>query len=206
MAEEFDPFAAPAGPIPADFNAEEAENLDDIEKQFAVKGKLQPLLFSSPLPSLALPVMYIFWLTLCLSTTSTAVQQMQTYWSLLSKIRGSQLRLTKMDDEIYTHLQLVFPEFDPAAPVDEDAMKSAAGKAKWRDFINKYENLVADYNFGTLVRRAPSMEYGEKETMFVTRMHFYAIEIARNKKGLNDWVYEEAHALENGEQKKTTDS
>ena len=40
--------------------------------------------------------------------------QAQVYFNLLSSARGSTLRLTKMDDAIFTHLTLVFPEFDPA--------------------------------------------------------------------------------------------
>lgn len=28
----------------------------------------------------------------------------------------------------------------------------------------------------------------------VPRMQFYAVEIARNRKGLNDWIYEKAQA------------
>lgn len=32
------------------------------------------------------------------------------------------------------------------------------------------------------------------DTMTVPRMQFYAIEIARNRSGLNDWIYERAQA------------
>lgn len=31
-------------------------------------------------------------------------------------------------------------------------------------------------------------------TPVVPRMQFYAVEIARNRKGLNDWIYEKAQA------------
>ncbi|CCC14171.1 unnamed protein product [Sordaria macrospora k-hell] len=55
-----------------------------------------------------------------------------------------------------------------------------------------YDKKIDDYNFGTLLRASPKTEYGEKETIFVPRMQFYAVEIARNRAGLNDWVYEEA--------------
>ena len=65
------------------------------------------------------------------------VQHMQTYWSILEKVKGSSLRLTKVDDEIYQHLLEAFPEFDPAKTIDEDEMKSAKGKHKWRTFILK---------------------------------------------------------------------
>ena len=154
-----DPMEAMAtgGPVPKDFNAEEAQNNEDMEKQFAVK----------------------------------AVQHLETYWAILERVKGSSLRLTKMDDEIYTHLMLEFPDFDPAKPINEDEMKSKAGKEKWRPFMMAYEKLIDDYNFGTIVRTRPDVEYGEKTSIFVPRMQFYAIEIARNKAGLNDWVYEQ---------------
>ncbi|KAM7221253.1 DUF757 domain containing protein [Rhypophila decipiens] len=151
--------------LPAGFNAEEADNFEEIEKQFAVK----------------------------------AVQHMATYWGILEKVKGSSLRLTKLDDEIYEHLKTDFPEFDPAATINEDEMKSKAGKERWRNFMMKYEKKVDDYNFGTMLRSNPKWEYGEKETIFanklrttVPRMQFYAIEIARNRLGLNDWIYEQA--------------
>uniref|UniRef100_A0A1Y1NFL3 Protein PBDC1 homolog n=1 Tax=Photinus pyralis TaxID=7054 RepID=A0A1Y1NFL3_PHOPY len=146
------------GRVPANFNAEDAGNMEDMEKQFAVK----------------------------------VVQHMQTYWSILEKVKGSTLRLTKMDDEIYNHLKEAFPEFDPAATVDEDAMKSKEGKERWRNFMMAYEKKVDDYNFGTMVRNNAKAEYEENTTIFVPRMQFYAIEIARNKNGLNDWIYEQA--------------
>jgi hypothetical protein len=148
------------GPVPKDFNAEEADNMEEIEKQFAVK----------------------------------VVQHMQTYWSILEKVKGSSLRLTKLDDEIYTHLMLEFPEFDPAATVNEDEMKSKSGKERWRKFMMAYEKRIDDYNFGTMVRNSHKVEYEEDTTIFVPRMQFYAIEIARNRKGLNDWIYEQAQA------------
>ncbi|KAJ9198407.1 hypothetical protein DTO166G4_2193 [Paecilomyces variotii] len=144
------------------FDPEKAENLDDIEKQFAVK----------------------------------AVEHLMTYWSILEKVRGSQLRLTKMDDEIYEHLKKEFPDFDPAATINEDDMKSKEGKEKWRNFMNQYEKKVADFNFGTILRANPKFEYEQDTTIFVPRMQFYAVEIARNRAGLNDWIYERAHPEE----------
>lgn len=139
-------------------NAETADNLEDMEKQFAVK----------------------------------AVHHMTVYWGILEKMPGSKLRLTRMDDEILDHFKRSFPEFDPAETINEDKMKSKEGKERWREFINQYEKKVDDFNFGTMLRTNPKFEYGEKETIFVVRMQFYAIEIARNRAGLNDWIYEQA--------------
>lgn len=122
---------------------------------------------------------------------------MQTYWAILEKVKGSSLRLTKIDEDIYNHLKEAFPEFDPAATIDEDAMKSKDGKQRWRDFLMTYEKKVDDYNFGTMVRNNAKVDYEEDTTIFgmareapynvspvvnsclVPRMQFYAIEIAR---------------------------
>lgn len=134
---------------------------------------------------------------------------MSTYWAILEKVRGSTLRLTKIDDEIYEHLKTDFPEFKPEETINEDEMKSKTGKERWRKFMMAYEKKVDDYNFGTIVRLNPKWEYGQDETIFgkdwihiqnvvdganlfstVPRMQFYAIEIARNRNGLNDWIHE----------------
>ncbi|KAI3390969.1 hypothetical protein diail_8304 [Diaporthe ilicicola] len=151
---------AGAQPVPSNFNATDADNLQDIEKQFAVK----------------------------------AVQHLETYWAILEKVKGSTLRLTKIDDEIYDHLCKDFPEFDPAETIDEGKLKSPAGKKRWRDFMMAYEKKVDDYSFGTMLRTSPKDEYTQHGTIFVPRMQFYAVEIARNRKGLNDWIYEKTQA------------
>lgn len=91
---------------------------------------------------------------------------MSTYWSILEKVKGSTLRLTKIDDEIYEHLKEAFPEFDPAATIDEDQMKSKTGKERWRAFMMKYEKRVDDYNFGTMVRNNAKVEYEQDTTIF----------------------------------------
>ncbi|KAF2643235.1 DUF757-domain-containing protein [Massarina eburnea CBS 473.64] len=148
------------GPAGANINAKEADNFEDIEKQFAVK----------------------------------VVQHVETYWNILEKVPGSKLRLTKLDDEIYEHLKKEFPDFDASATINEDDMKSKEGKERWRNFINQYENKVDDYNFGTMLRASPKTEYDQQGTIFAVRMQFYAVEIARNREGLNDWVYEKAQS------------
>ena len=125
---------------------------------------------------------------------------MQTYWAILERVKGSTLRLTKLDDEIYEHLQTDFPGFDPAATISEDEMKSKEGKERWRKFMMAYEKRVPDYNFGTMLRKSAKSEYSEEGTIFgasgypllmtprtggvliclvAMRMQFYAIEIAR---------------------------
>jgi hypothetical protein len=91
---------------------------------------------------------------------------MLTYWNILEQMRGSKLRLTKIDDDIYEHFKKEFPDFDITATINENEMKSKAGKERWRNFIQTYEHKVDDYNFGTMLRANSKFEYGEKETIF----------------------------------------
>ncbi|KAI0074589.1 DUF757-domain-containing protein [Panus rudis PR-1116 ss-1] len=148
------------------FDPNNAQNAIEIEKQFAVK----------------------------------AVEHAQTYWNLLEKVPPRELRLTKIDDEIFDHLMQEFPElntppkYEKIAKLDEDWMKSPEGKERWRKFIAAYEKKVQDYNFGSLIRTDCSDEYNETNTIFVTRIQFYAFEIARNRLGLNDKAHELAKA------------
>ncbi|KAH8102154.1 DUF757-domain-containing protein [Cristinia sonorae] len=145
----------------AKFDPNTAQNAIEIEKQFAVK----------------------------------AVEHAQIYWNLLEKVNPKDLRLTKIDDEIFEHTMSEFPElneapYDKVTQLDEDWLKSAEGKKRWHKFISSYEKKVTDYNFGSLIRTDARGEYGEKNTIFVTRMQFYAFEIARNRLGLNDRAHE----------------
>jgi hypothetical protein len=105
---------------------------------------------------------------------------MDTYWNILEKVKGSQLRLTKIDDEILEDFKQAFPDFDPADTLNEDEMKSKEGKERWRNWIMQYEKKVDDYNFGTMVRKNAKDEYSEDSMIFAVRMQFYAIEIARS--------------------------
>ncbi|KAJ4325987.1 hypothetical protein N0V94_000352 [Neodidymelliopsis sp. IMI 364377] len=107
------------------------------------------------------------------------VQHMETYWNILEKVKGSTLRLTKIDDEIYEHFQKEFPDFDASATINEDEMKSKAGKERWRNFINQYEKKIEDFNFGAMLRASSKTDYTQDGTIFAVRMQFYAVEIVR---------------------------
>ncbi|KAG0006959.1 hypothetical protein BGZ65_001165 [Modicella reniformis] len=133
--------------------ADELEQLQDIERQWAVK----------------------------------AMHHAETYFSLLGAIDGSKLKLTRIDNEIYADFIVTFGADFKIDVLDEAKdFKSPEMKEKWRNFINKYDGgKVTDYNFGSLLRIDASKDYSQDNTMFVTRMQFLTIEIARNKAGLN---------------------
>ena len=99
------------------------------------------------------------------------VEHAQTYWRLLARVNPRDLRLTSIDDEIYNDLMETFPElsqepYEKLAKIDEDWMKNADMKKRWRDFMEEYKETVKDYNFGSLIRTDASDEYGEKNTIF----------------------------------------
>ncbi|KAK7042511.1 Duf757 domain-containing protein [Favolaschia claudopus] len=126
-----------------------------------------------------------------------AVEQAQTYWNLLEKVPPRELKLTKIDDEIHEDTLKTFPElaendYAKLITLDEDWMKSAEGKERWRAFIESYRKKVKEYNFGSLIRTDARQEYGERNTIFGA--YFYAFEIARNRLGLNDAAHELAKA------------
>ncbi|KAJ1988306.1 hypothetical protein H4R33_002483 [Dimargaris cristalligena] len=138
--------------------AEDLEQLEEIEKQWAVK----------------------------------AMYHAETYYGLLEKVDCTKLRLTPIDNELYSDFRTTFPHINVEA-LDENDFKSPAAKITWRGFIEKYENRVKDYNFGCLLRKHYDQGYTEANTMFVVRTQFYCVEIARNQLGLNKVIYEKAH-------------
>ncbi len=58
----------------------------------------------------------------------------------------------------------------------------------------QYEKTLTDYNFGTLIRRDAHKLYAEDNTVLVTRAQFVALEVARNRAGVNNHVYEKAQS------------
>ncbi|ODO07934.1 hypothetical protein I350_03516 [Cryptococcus amylolentus CBS 6273] len=125
------------------------------------------------------------------------VEHLEAYEKILQTLPPKLIKFTPIDDEIYENLLEVFPEFkfeENLRTLNEDEMKSRQGKERWRNFIMPYEKKVTDYNFGTLVRARSDELYTETNSILVTRVQFFAIEIARNRAGLNQKVYDDAQA------------
>lgn len=95
------------------------------------------------------------------------------------------LRLTPIDDFIYKAFREEFPILEVTV-IKENELKSTKEKEKWRPFCEKFKTLVEDYSFGTLLRSNAEEDYSEENTMLVTRIQFFCLEIARNKEGVND--------------------
>lgn len=103
---------------------------------------------------------------------------------LLCSANPRELRLTPFDDQIYSTFRQDFPQMD-VRQLDEDEMKSPQGKELWRTFIYKFDKLD-DYNFLTLIRQDVDRDATQENSILVVRIQFLAIEIARNREGMND--------------------
>ncbi|KAG9286759.1 hypothetical protein G9A89_012309 [Geosiphon pyriformis] len=97
-----------------------------------------------------------------------ALHHAETYFKLISTLDGKSLRLTPIDDEIYADFQSTFAGL-AIDKINEDEMKIESAKAKWREWMMKYEKKVADYNFGTLLRINVNGDYTAENTIFVLR-------------------------------------
>ncbi|KAG0714858.1 Protein PBDC1 [Chionoecetes opilio] len=116
-----------------------------------------------------------------------AMEHAEIHFNLLCAVDPKLLRLTPKDDLIYQEFRKEFSDLSVAKLKEED-LKSPAAKEKWRPFCMKFEKEVEDYSFATLVRIDPFDEYSESNTILVTRIQFFCIEISRNREGQNDSI------------------
>ncbi|KAF8607308.1 DUF757-domain-containing protein [Ceratobasidium sp. AG-I] len=146
------------------FDAENAENLIEIEKQFAVKAVGHAQTYWQLLE--AIPPSRLKLTKLDDEIYNDFVEQFPEYHADHATIRV----------------------------VDEDLLKSKDNKLRWNKFMNAYEKKVQEHNFGSLLRKDANEEYTEQNTIFVPRMQFYVFEISRNRLGMNDQVHTNAKA------------
>lgn len=116
-----------------------------------------------------------------------ASEHMEVYFNLIKSVDTTLLKLTPHDDRLYKDFRSRFPSLDIKALIEAD-LKSEQSKKEWREFCMNYQNIVEDFNFATLLRLDCSKDYAEDNTTLVPRVQFYAIEIARNREGLNNIV------------------
>ncbi|XP_040394098.1 protein PBDC1 [Cygnus olor] len=120
-----------------------------------------------------------------------AYQHAEVYFNLISSVDPKFLKLTKADEQIYGEFRKTFGDLKIDV-LDPEELKSEAAKEKWRPFCMRFEGVVEDFNYGTLLRLDCSQGYTEENTIFATRIQFFAIEIARNREGCNSVVYNSA--------------
>ncbi|XP_006873807.1 PREDICTED: protein PBDC1 [Chrysochloris asiatica] len=117
-----------------------------------------------------------------------AMQHAEVYYKLISSVDPQFLKLTKVDDQIYFEFREIFEKLRIDV-LDPEELKSELAKEKWRPFCLKFDGIIEDFNYGTLLRLDCSQGYTEENTIFAPRIQFFAIEIARNREGYNKAVY-----------------
>ncbi|XP_035200889.1 protein PBDC1 [Oxyura jamaicensis] len=124
-------------------------------------------------------------------TSRRGLPSSNTSFRLISSVDPKFLKLTKADEQIYGEFRKTFGELKIDV-LDPEELKSEPAKEKWRPFCMRFEGVVEDFNYGTLLRLDCSKGYTEENTIFATRIQFFAIEIARNREGCNSAVYNSA--------------
>lgn len=116
-----------------------------------------------------------------------AVEHMNIHFNLISSVSPKILKLTPKDDEIYKEFRSQFPDL-VVGVLNIDDLKSEEAKNKWRPFCNSFEEVIEDFNYATLLRIDSTKDYSDDNTIVVPRIQFLAIEIARNREGLNESI------------------
>ena len=117
-----------------------------------------------------------------------AYEHAEVYFNILCSVDPSQIpRLSPCDEEIYTAFRKEFPKMKVEVLDEMEDLKSDAMKKRWRNFCEAHKH-VEDYSFATLIRLDSSGEYEEQNSVIVTKIQFYAIELARNREGHNSSI------------------
>lgn len=85
-------------------------------------------------------------------------------FQLLCSTNPRHLKLSPCDDVIEAEVTKCFPHLT-LDPVDEEQLKGQGIKEKWREFMNKFDKTVDDFNFGTLLRVACDGRYDSENTI-----------------------------------------
>lgn len=88
---------------------------------------------------------------------------------------------------LYKRFRANFPILD-CSVVTESALKNEQAKEIWRGWMIASQGIVLDHDMMSLVRVNCEFPYEQWNTIMVSRMQFYCIELARNKEGLNEKV------------------
>merc|ERR1719414_585537 len=116
-----------------------------------------------------------------------AMEHAEVYFNILCSVDPKVLKLTKHDDEIHAAFKTAFPDMKVDKLSEKDDLKSPEMKEKWRKFCNEFKH-VEDFSFGCLLRLVSAGEYSEENSALVSKIQFYAVELARNREGLNDVI------------------
>jgi len=116
-----------------------------------------------------------------------AMEHAEVYFNLLCSVDPKLLKLSKFDEEIHQAFRKTFPDMSVAVLDEQKHLKCKEMKEKWREFCNEFKH-VEDFSFGCLLRLDSAGEYSEANSSLVSKIQFYAVEVARNREGLNDSI------------------
>ncbi|CAG5089709.1 Oidioi.mRNA.OKI2018_I69.PAR.g12318.t1.cds [Oikopleura dioica] len=119
-----------------------------------------------------------------------AFQQAQVHMKLLLSLGPCKIKFSPLDEKIYESFRKAFPDFD-ISNVDEDLQDeliSGDNKLQWINWMDELKADLKDFDRKSLLRKRPDGDYTSMNTTFCHRAQFLAIEIARNKEGLNQKI------------------
>uniref|UniRef100_A0A669QVU2 Polysaccharide biosynthesis domain-containing protein n=1 Tax=Phasianus colchicus TaxID=9054 RepID=A0A669QVU2_PHACC len=96
-----------------------------------------------------------------------ASQHAEVYFNLISSVDPKFLTLTKVDEQIYGEFRKAFGGLRVDV-LDPEELKSEPAKEKWRPFCLRFEGVVEDFNYGTLLRLDCRGGYSPENTIFGT--------------------------------------
>ncbi|NXI70873.1 PBDC1 protein, partial [Anseranas semipalmata] len=94
-----------------------------------------------------------------------AYQHAEVYFNLISSVDPKFLKLTQADDRIYGEFRKTFGDLKIDV-LDPEELKSEPAKERWRPFCMRFEGVVEDFNYGTLLRLDCRKGYTEENTIF----------------------------------------
>ncbi|VDK74009.1 unnamed protein product [Litomosoides sigmodontis] len=113
-----------------------------------------------------------------------AAERANIHMSLLLTCNTKELTMHKKFAVIYDKFREIFPEMN-VEKVTELELKGE-NKQRWFTFCEYFKEEVEDYNLATIMRIRVDGVYSESNTIIVPKIIFLAVEIARNKEGLNE--------------------
>ncbi|VDO34397.1 unnamed protein product [Onchocerca flexuosa] len=133
------------------------------------------------------------FLNLLLCYPLQAAERANIHMSLLLTCNTKELTMHKKFNVIYDKFREIFPKMN-VEKITEVELKGE-NKQQWFIFCEHFKEEIEDYNLATIMRIRTNGAYSEENTIIVPKIIFLAVEIARNKEGLNE-SYKESFKTE----------
>ncbi|VDN56481.1 unnamed protein product [Dracunculus medinensis] len=114
-----------------------------------------------------------------------AVERAHIHMNLILNSDTTNLTLHKLQDSLYNEFRRLFPEMNVETVSVSEVELKGTNKEIWRNYCEFFKETVDEYNLGTILRIRADGAYSEENSIIVPKAIFLAIEIARNKEGIN---------------------